>query len=266
MNKKSISKTIISEIDEMGKIKRKLESSIQKAPQGHIRCSKRGNGFQYFIGNKYLNKTNGKLIKDIVNREYQEKLLPKIDKKIKMLERFKNIIEYDFDEVEETYKSLSEARRRYVNPIIRIKSEYIREWQEAEYDHWEITDNDVKGNFITVKGERVRSKSEKIIADELTRFGIPYRYEYPLQLNDNGRIVTKRPDFIALNPGTLKSYIIEHLGIMDMDRYYQNSISKIDLYERNGYLLGREILIFHETSDRPLNTQVVDKYIEEYLI
>lgn len=38
-----------------------------------------------------------------------------------------------------------------------------------------------------IKGERGRSKSEKIIADELARCDIPYKYEYPLRIKDGNK-------------------------------------------------------------------------------
>lgn len=50
--------------------------------------------------------------------------------------------------------------------------------------------------FYTAKGEKVRSKSEVIIADVLSREGIPYRYEYPLYLKGIGKV---HPDFTVLN-------------------------------------------------------------------
>ena len=45
--------------------------------------------------------------------------------------------------------------------------------------------------LITEKGEYVRSKSEKIIADTLTKNNINYVYELPLRLKGYG---TVKPD------------------------------------------------------------------------
>ena len=44
------------------------------------------------------------------------------------------------------------------------------------------------------------------------------------------------------------------------------TMNKLDLYEKNGYLLGKNLLIFHETSSAPLNMSVIDQYIQEYLL
>lgn len=266
MNQKNMSKRIKKELLELRNLEKKVKLSIGKAPKGKLRCAIKGKSYQYYIGKKYLGKDKKKMVEDIANREYQEKLLPKIQKKIRMLEKYEECLKYDYDELEKIYLDLHPARKSIVKPLTCIKCEYIKAWEETTYEKWEITDEQTKGRFFTVKGERVRSKSEKIIADELTRYGIPYRYEYPLQLWEGGRMVQKRPDFIALNPNTLDEIIIEHLGMLDLDRYYNNNMNKLGLYERNGYLIGSNLIIFHETSDSPIDTKIIDEYIELFLL
>ena len=117
-----------------------------------------------------------------------------------------------------------------------------------------------------MKGEKVRSKAEKIIADELNAFNIPYRYEYPLEIFVGKQKKTFRPDFLVLNRRTRKEYVIEHLGMMDKIGYYNNNLNKIGILEQNGYLLGVNLLILHETSDSPINILTFRRYVEEYLI
>ena len=73
------------------------------------------------------------------------------------------------------------------------------------------------------------------------------------------------PDFTALNKRTGKKWIIEHLGMMDREGYFNNSMFKLDTYEKNDILLGRELIVLHETSTMPLNTKIVGQYINEYL-
>lgn len=149
--------------------------------------------------------------------------------------------------------------------MIKMKEEYIKEWSEEPYEHWEI-DGNVKNEYYTVKGEMVRSKSEKIIADELARCDIPYKYEPPLCLKDGNKDIVVRPDFVCLNKTSLNEYCIEHLGMMDSFAYYNNSMNKLDLYEKNGYLIGKKLLLLHETSTKPLNIRVLQQYINEYLL
>lgn len=37
-------------------------------------------------------------------------------------------------------------------------------------------------------------------------------------------------------------------------------------YEKNGYLLGDNLIVTHETSKAPLNIKVLDSYIKTYFI
>ena len=62
----------------------------------------------------------------------------------------------------------------------------IKDFEAEKYIGLGFREDD-QTEFITNRGERVMSKSEKIIADELDRWGIPYKYEKPLPLNVAGR-------------------------------------------------------------------------------
>ena len=37
-------------------------------------------------------------------------------------------------------------------------------------------------------------------------------------------------------------------------------------FEMNQLLIGRDVLLLHESSSAPLNTRVLDCYIQEYLV
>ena len=54
--------------------------------------------------------------------------------------------------------------------------------------------------------------------------------------------------------------------MLDNSSYYENAMFKLDTYEKNGILLGEGLIILHETSAVPLNTNVMKKYIEHYLL
>lgn len=114
------------------------------------------------------------------------------------------------------------------------REEKIRRFEGEAYESKPIDDE--RNEFYTNKGERVRSKSEKIIADHFERRGILYRYEKPLYL------------------------------MVDDSAYYNATLRKLDIYEKNDILLGRDLLVFHETGKRALNMKNVDKYIQQYLV
>ena len=276
-----IRKCIAEEIEKLEKVRDMIKKHETKPENISLRCTKNHGSFQYYLNGKYTSKTKIDKVRAIAQRDYEKKLLPKLDDHISKLYAVQSI--YGDENLETVYSSFCEGKRILIKPYFPDKMEYIQKWLQVEYDHWEIEDDEgvtskkgaladkdksynVKGKLYTLKGERVRSKSEKIIADEFTRFRIPYRYEYPLQLLAGNHAVTVRPDFMVLNPRTLQEFIVEHMGMMDKSEYNNTAIDKIDLYEKNGYLIGKNLIILHETYSAPLNMSVLDKYIQEYLL
>ena len=69
-----------------------------------------------------------------------------------------------------------------------------------------------------------------------------------------------------MNKRTSKLFIYEHLGRMDDTEYVAKNIRKMELYEKNGYILGKNLIITHETSKSPLNMNIVDDYIKTFLM
>ena len=111
-----------------------------------------------------------------------------------------------------------------------------------------------------MKGERVRSKTEKIIADTLYHLNIPYRYEYPLNLKGYGIIY---PDFTLLDQKTRENVYWEHFGMMENPEYCSKAMKKIDLYGRNGYYTSKNLLLTFESTSQPINTATVSKMLRD---
>jgi hypothetical protein len=98
----------------------------------------------------------------------------------------------------------------------------VREHEGGWYD-----DNLI---HITLKGEKVRSKSETLIANELYHAGIHYIYEKKLLLKDGSNWL---PDFtIQLNDG--REIYWEHLGMLGNHSYRKRWDYKKEVYAKNG--------------------------------
>ena len=67
-----------------------------------------------------------------------------------------------------------------VTPIEPIWEKELARWYDSEYHGKEFYEGTAE--IVTEKGERVRSKSEKILADYFYRNNILYQYEKPLYL------------------------------------------------------------------------------------
>ena len=53
---------------------------------------------------------------------------------------------------------------------------------------------------------------------------------------------------------------------MDDEDYVTANMRKLDLYEKNNYLLGENLIVTHETSKSPLNVKILELYIKTYFI
>ncbi len=126
---------------------------------------------------------------------------------------------YPTSSVEQVYEKLHRERQKLITPIIETEEQYVTNWKNVSYSGKEI-DESVPEIYMA-KGERVRSKSEVIIADILGGEGIPYRYEYPIYIKGIGRFY---PDFTVLNVRKRKEIYWEHMGMNSNSRQNVDTI------------------------------------------
>lgn len=237
------------------------KKSLTRAPRGRLKLARRGRDFYacHVLDDKseYIPKSNLALMSKLAQKYYDEKVLGVLECKLNLVDAF--IEKYKTIDVLDVYENLIEVRKSLVEPIQLSDEEYARHWLAVSYKgkgfDAEIPD------LRTAKGERVRSKSEVIIADALERSGIPYKYECPLKLEDGGKTVY--PDFTCLNLRTRKEVLWEHLGMMDNPEYASLAVKKLSSYLQSGYVLGKNLVISMESSEKPLSQNDVKKIVKE---
>lgn len=143
----------------------------------------------------------------------------------------------------------------------RTWEQRLSEWEKEEYKGKTFAENIPV--ITTAKGERVRSKSEKILADYFYHTGIPYKYEHPVILKRFGIVY---PDFTFLSPKTGEEIYWEHDGRMDDPEYARKAIKKIETYEKNGIFPGQRLVLTFETLQDGLDMKIVEKLAREYLL
>ena len=168
---------------------------------------------------------------------------------------------YHCDEIEKIYTSMHTQRQLLVTPIEPIWEKELARWYDSEYHGKEFYEGTAE--IVTEKGERVRSKSEKILADYFYRNNILYQYEKPLYLKGYGTVY---PDFTFLSKKTRKEIYWEHEGMMDKPEYAKSAVKKIESYQRNGIHLGERLILTFETELTVLNSQIVEELVERYLV
>ena len=239
-----------------------METDDRLTSNTNFACKKIRGHYRYYIDEKYasLNKEFNQ-ISEMALAEYRKELKPILETEIRYL---RHALETEAKLIE-VYNNLYEGKRVVFEPDILPVSEKMMRFEQEEYEGLPFDEND-RTEYYTNRGERVRSKSEKIIADELNRQGIPYKYEKPLKLLVDGKIKEFYPDFTVMNITDGEIKYLEHLGMMDNPLYFKNTLSKLDIYEKNKLLVGRDVILLHESSYRPLNTKVITDYINEFLV
>ena len=96
--------------------------------------------------------------------------------------------------------------------------------------------------YLTNSGLRVRSKSERTIADMLDKSGVPYYYEAELAF---GREIW-RPDFTIIRPHDGNVLLWEHLGLMNKEEYRMSTNKKLALYNRYGFYPFENLICTYE--------------------
>ena len=194
----------------------------------------------------------------MVRKKYDIKIIRAAEKQAAVIDRF--LRGYNPDILKECYKILSPVINENVFPVEIPDQEYVKEWQAYEYSHKGFAEG-IPEQY-TSSGERVRSKSEVMIADALKQAGVPYRYECPLELGS--RLI--HPDFTILRIEDREVLYWEHLGMMDDPEYCQNALLRIRQYEENGIWPGINLILSAETSAQPVNLAVINNLISAYCL
>lgn len=258
--------------DELLAVVDEKRKSLNKAPVGRIKMIRHGRGVHCYhvtdakkTSGEYIPVSNKSLIKALAQKEYDSAVLKELQKELSLIDGF--LTKYRPEALMELFRKKSECRRRVIDPVQLSNEDYAARWLSEVY---EGKDFDVEApEHLTVNGERVRSKSEVIIADTLARHGVPYRYERPLLLNC-GTSAAKRiavyPDFTCLNLRTRKEFLWEHLGRMDDPEYAKKTIAKLRSYSKNGFVLGQNLIVTMECEGNPLNRSEVEKLLKLFLL
>ena len=258
-----------------------LKLKTQKsAPQGHLRIINPSDGrppqFYHLTDTKdfngtYIPRAQASFIKKLAQKDYDLKLIKILQLQLRALDKFlaattsaittnAEVTSDTHSKIEQLYSKLNRTRQNLITPVTFTDAQYIEEWQNVSWQGRSFQDD--APVFTTARGERVRSKSEVIIADTLSRLGVPYRYEYPLNLK-GGK--TFHPDFLCLNVHIRTEFIWEHFGMMDDPEYLENAIEKIRLYNDSNYFLGKNLIITMESQHSPINTRQLEQIIKTYL-
>lgn len=249
----------------------KRESAIVTTPiEGRLEISKSHNSYQFYCKQnnskengqraqkRYLGRNESEVVHQLAQQSYNQNARLLISKRIKQL---KKLLEgFHSDELDRLYDTLHPLRKKLVQPLLPTNQQKLESWKNQSFQPKSI--RNVQEALYTNKKERVRSKSEKILADLFSAKGVDYKYESPLILPDGLRIY---PDFTFYHPEKQVEIYWEHFGMMDVPEYANNAIRRIALYESAQIFLGERLLVTFETSQCTLNLHSAEALIQRHL-
>lgn len=236
---------------------------------GKLRISVNEEAYRYYVVHSstegsietYLSRMSAENMKQarlLAQKTYLEKVSRLAEKRLKQIEKL--LKGYENDEIQKIYDSMHAERKKLVEPIELSWEDKKDQWIKQEYRGKEFKEGTTV--ILTEKGEQVRSKSEKILADYFYHHGICYKYEKPLRLRGVGIVY---PDFTFLSPTTGGEIYWEHDGRMDDPIYARSAIKKLKAYEENGIYIGEKLIATFETSESIISTKIIENKVEKYL-
>lgn len=206
---------------------------------------------------KYVRKKQTYIVHQLAQQEYNEKAIAALEWELSF---FRNYLK---KEPKNGMSSLLQAKcsskRPYYIPITIPDDEFIEKWNKVTYPQNDFHPENLI--YATSFGLRVRSKSEVLIAEMLKKENIPFKYEYPVELQQ--KVVY--PDFYCLNVRTRTVYLWEHFGMMDDDDYVDNALDKLADYMECGYIEGLNLICTREDLNHPLSVSEIVTRISVFL-
>lgn len=243
------------------------EMELRKAPKGKIHVVNSGKRIQYYLrtdskdkSGKYMSKKDTKQIRDYLQKAYDEKIIKCVYREIDILEKFVNQYKKSCTKIRQTYATYPEVMKGLVIPIDYSDEDYINKWQTVPFTKNPYISKNVE--YKTERGEIVRSKSELNIANTLSKYHIPYKYECPVTLKNGGTVY---PDFTILAMKSRKEIYWEHRGMMDDREYLKNTVKKMKQYTKNNIIVGINLILTEESLESPLGTDEIEAVIKGIL-
>ncbi|MBR2548020.1 MAG: hypothetical protein IKF07_07520 [Eubacterium sp.] len=235
-----------------------------------VRSSKRNNKTYYYQITSsstkkqvYLGDASSGKLHALARSSYKKELLRLVKRNIKILKKALNdYCPYCKDDI---LAKLSPCLRTVqFDSNFDTIMEDLRKWASADYVK---NQKPFQGPVILAKdGTRVRSKSECIIYNLLLDAGIPFRYDPVLKFrrkNAHGEYVeyVESPDFQIMCPDG-SFILIEHAGLLNNPQYAVDLATKLQIYQLNGYFLGRDLFITSDTVDGGINSSQIESIID----
>lgn len=248
-----------------------LKAQLQNLPDGNLICAKNGENGRYSkwyvnagSGYQYLPKKQRPLAESLALRKYYTLQLAKLTKELELLDSYET-----FRETNPYSKDLTQFLSEGSPYFELIKNSLHDSYNASDLARAWLSETYTKNQSFpehllhkSLSGEKLRSKSEVIIANALYMNHIPYRYECELVLGD----VSLHPDFTILHPTTFEIYYWEHFGMMHSPSYRETTFQKLKLYGEHQIYPMEHLITTYESDSLPLDSERIQQIIEQYFL
>lgn len=251
----NILETVNYELKKQSNELQRAQIELEKCPPGFLRMRKRIRSVTYYqvIGNREINITDSpEIVTSLIRKKINEKVLKAATKNIAVLKKV--LAAFQPNNYSDLMKSLPEVYQQANNLLYKTANATQNKFLYKPETH----------KHATTAGIYVRSKSEVIIANALTSYGISFSYEelFHIKTIDGKRIY---PDFkIKCADG----YIIiwEHWGLVSDIEYCIDQAYKLNAYNSQKYVLGENLIITMDNCNGGCNAQKIDEIIRTTIL
>ena len=234
---------------------------IQSMPEDSAGLS-RDKGEYYILddtGRHYANRRQMNRVERLKLKKLLEKAVKRLSRNTKILERaLKECQPYDYDALNE---AVSPAYKGAFLPAPGVN------WR-ADIPPFTQSENPLYPEELihtTSFGLKTRTKGEMEIAELLYKLGIPFRYEMRLVLMDeNGNPKVVYPDFSI--PLEDDCFFIEHLGLLNKERYRKRNAEKLHEYHSNGIFMPGQLIFTMDGPDGGLDAGPVMEFLRNMIL
>ncbi|HCU08476.1 MAG TPA: hypothetical protein DF480_05900 [Clostridiales bacterium] len=243
---------------------RQYEKYVESGPAGHvsIRKVRNGNLRKYYhcidpstgkINRRNLHDEDAELIRQLKLKAYVLACIPILKKSIRMIKQCMDGQEV-FDPLQ--------IERRLGKGYEGICLQFQKLAPQSEDAAWTAIPERQNTSFperliYQAAGGMYRSKSEMIIATQLARFEIPFKYEPAIEMGS----FRFYPDFVARNPLDGELVYWEHLGLLSKEEYRRSTQRKLEMYHVNGIRPGDNLILTCDGDGAPLSALKIERVI-----
>ena len=233
---------------------------LQTYPAGKLIYSQNGKHKKWYIscdGEKiYIPSNQKNTAVSMAEKKYYEVMLQDIVQEKRAIQSYLDLCNKEQTGEEQLLETAVYAE--LLKKVFTSVNTEIAEWEKQDYERCPKYPEQLIHPIFN--GQKVRSKSEAIIATMLHVNKIPFHYEEALHLGK--RVIY--PDFTIRHPVTGQIYYWEHFGMMDNENYAHNVYSKLQLYQSAGIIPSMQLLTTFETRQNPLDYEYVELLIQYY--